>query len=90
MYSRLNAYSCQRACACAPVEQLHVKGRMEIAVNRLHYRLLWLLRSEEGPTATEYAVMLAVISATVLAAMSQFGEHMDNLYTIINGSVDVF
>ena len=61
-----------------------------MAINRLYRKLLWLLRSEGGPTATEYAVLLAVIAITVLGAMSQFGEHMDNLYTIINGSVDVF
>jgi len=53
-------------------------------------KLKRLLRSDDGPTATEYAVLLAVICCTVLGAMSQFGDHMDNLYTIINTTLDVF
>ncbi len=53
-------------------------------------KLMRLLRSDDGPTATEYAVLLAVICITVLGAMSQFGDHMGNLYTIINTTLDVF
>ncbi len=53
--------------------------------------LLRFLRSEEGPTATEYALLLAVISLTVMGAMAGFGDHVGNIYTIINGAVgDVF
>ena len=40
---------------------------------------LW--RSEDGPTATEYAVLIAVICVAVIGALSSFGVHMDNLYT---------
>lgn len=50
-------------------------------------RLIGLIRSEDGPTATEYAVMLAVISATVLGAMGAFGTKMGNIYTIVNDVV---
>jgi Flp pilus assembly pilin Flp len=49
-----------------------------------------LLRTEDGPTATEYAVLLALIAVSVIGAMSMFGEHMDNLYVIINTTLDVF
>ena len=48
------------------------------------------LRSEDGPTTTEYAVLLAVICCTVLGAMSQFGDHMNNLYSIIATTLEVF
>jgi Flp pilus assembly pilin Flp len=48
---------------------------------------LW--RSEEGPTATEYAVLIAVICVAVIGALSSFGVHMDNLYTSINSTVPV-
>jgi Flp pilus assembly pilin Flp len=49
-----------------------------------------LLRSEEGPTVTEYAVLIAVICVAVIGALSSFGVHMDNLYADINGTVSVF
>ena len=48
---------------------------------------LW--RSEDGPTATEYAVLIAVICVAVIGALSSFGFHMDNLYTSINSTVPV-
>ena len=44
-------------------------------------------RSEDGPTATEYAILIAVICVAVIGAMSSFGQHMDNLYTSIAGTV---
>ncbi len=47
-------------------------------------------RSEDGPTGTEYAVLLGVISLTVIGAMSTFGEGMSELYVIINGTLSVF
>ena len=47
-------------------------------------------RSEDGPTGTEYAVLLGVISLTVIGAMSTFGERMSELYVILNGTLGVF
>lgn len=51
------------------------------------FKRLW--RSEDGPTATEYAVLIAVICVSVIGALSSFGVHMDNLYTTINSTVPV-
>lgn len=52
---------------------------------------LWtFFESDAGPTATEYAVMLAVISMGVLAAMATFGTNMGNLYTILSTTLSVF
>ncbi len=48
-------------------------------------RLFW--RSEEGPTATEYAILIAVICVAVIGALSSFGVHMDALYTSIAATV---
>ena len=48
-----------------------------------------LLRSEDGPTATEYGVLIAVICVAVIGALSSFGIHMGNLYTAIAGTVPV-
>ncbi len=48
------------------------------------------LRSEEGPTVTEYAVLIAVICVAVIGALSSFGVHMDNLYADLSGTLTVF
>ncbi|MEE9269888.1 MAG: Flp family type IVb pilin [Candidatus Krumholzibacteria bacterium] len=47
-------------------------------------------RSEDGPTTTEYAMLLGVISLTVIGAMSMFGDHMNNIYVMLNSTLSVF
>ena len=46
-----------------------------------------LLRSEDGPTATEYAVLIAVICIAVIGAMSNFGVHVDSIYSSLAGTM---
>ncbi len=46
-------------------------------------QLLPVLRSDDGPTAVEYAVLLGVIAVGTLAAMATFGVKMEAIYTII-------
>jgi pilus assembly protein Flp/PilA len=46
-----------------------------------------ILRSEDGPTSVEYAVLIAVICIAAIGALSSFGVHMDALYTNINSTV---
>ena len=48
------------------------------------------IRSEEGPTATEYAVLLGVICIGVLSTMALFGDHMNALYVTLAGTLTVF
>ena len=52
--------------------------------------LLRWLRSDDGPTATEYGVLIALICVAVIGAMSMFGDHMGNLYSILDGTLKVF
>ena len=47
-------------------------------------------RSEDGPTGTEYAVLLGVIALTVLGAMSTFGERMNSIYVMVSNTLSVF
>lgn len=49
-----------------------------------------LLPSEDGPTTTEYAVLLAVIAMTVIGTMSMFGDHMASIWAIVDQTLDVF
>lgn len=43
---------------------------------------------DDGPTATEYAVLLGIIAIGVMASFASFGDRMNDIYTNINGAVD--
>lgn len=45
------------------------------------------LKSEDGPTATEYAVMLALIIVLSLAAITGIGTTVSGIFTNLNGSL---
>ncbi len=47
------------------------------------------LRSEDGPTATEYAVMLALIIIVALTAIGLLGTKVSNLFGGINAKLTV-
>ena len=56
-------------------------------MNAFCQKLREFVRSDDGPTATEYAILIAVICVAVIGALSSFGVHMDNIYTSITGTV---
>ena len=39
------------------------------------------IKSEDGPTATEYAVMLALIIIVALGAIGSLGSHVSGVFT---------
>ena len=43
------------------------------------------LSSEDGPTAVEYAVMLALIVVVCLAAVSTIGSRANSKFTAVGG-----
>lgn len=45
------------------------------------------IESEDGPTAVEYGVLIAVICVAVIGALSLFGIHMDNIYTSLTDTM---
>lgn len=45
------------------------------------------LKSEDGPTATEYAVMLALIIVVCLAAITGIGQTVSNVFTNVDNSL---
>lgn len=53
----------------------------------INHLIRQFLRSQDGPTATEYAVLIAVICVAVIGALSSYGVHMDNLYTTLAGTI---
>lgn len=51
--------------------------------------ILRFLRSEDGPTATEYAVMLALIILTALTAITAVGNTANYMWTtLIQGGLN--
>lgn len=46
------------------------------------------LREEDGPTATEYAVMLALVIVVVIASVAALGSKVDAIFTNLNESLD--
>jgi pilus assembly protein Flp/PilA len=46
------------------------------------------LRNEDGPTAVEYAVMLALIIVVCIAAISVLGSNANNTFTGVATSIN--
>jgi len=49
--------------------------------------LVRLLREEDGPTAVEYAVMLALIIVVVIGGILQVSNRTGGMYADINGNL---
>ena len=49
--------------------------------------VLRFLRDEDGPTAVEYAVMLALIIVVCIAAVTALGTNANNTYTYVGTKV---
>jgi pilus assembly protein Flp/PilA len=46
------------------------------------------LKNEDGPTAVEYAVMLALIIVVCMSAVSALGSNASNTFTYVGNVVD--
>ena len=55
-------------------------------MNTVRRKVLDFVCSEDGPTAVEYAVMLALILGGIIATMASFGQQVNDLYDTINGT----
>ena len=47
------------------------------------------LKREDGPTAVEYAVMLALIIVVCIAAISALGSNASNTFSSVGSTVNV-
>jgi pilus assembly protein Flp/PilA len=54
---------------------------------RLYNSLVNFLQDEDGPTAVEYAVMLALIIVVCIAAISALGTAANNTFTNVGAAV---
>ena len=46
------------------------------------------LKNEDGPTAVEYAVMLALIIVVCIAAITALGSNANNTFSYVAGKTD--
>ena len=56
-------------------------------MNALKERIRSFVVSEDGPTATEYAVMLALIIIVALAAIQLLGTKVSTIFTNVEGAL---
>ncbi len=49
--------------------------------------LVKFLKAEDGPTAVEYAVMLALIIVVCIAAITTLGTNASNTFSFVAGKV---
>lgn len=55
-------------------------------MNAIARRVRQFLVNEDGPTATEYAVMLALIIVVAIAAITTLGQSVDQAYDDVNST----
>jgi len=56
-------------------------------MRKLGSALVNFLRDESGPTAVEYAVMLALIVVVCIAAITALGSNANNTFTKVSNTV---
>jgi pilus assembly protein Flp/PilA len=50
-------------------------------------KLVSFLKSEDGPTAVEYAVMLALIIVVCIAAITTLGSNANSTFSFVGSSI---
>ena len=56
-------------------------------MNAIVKRAKSFLKSEDGPTATEYAVMLALIIVVAIAAVSSLGTKVSQMFSAVDATL---
>jgi len=56
-------------------------------MRKLGSALVNFLRDESGPTAVEYAVMLALIIVVCIAAITALGSNANNTFTKVSNTI---
>jgi pilus assembly protein Flp/PilA len=54
---------------------------------RLFRQVVRFLKKEDGPTAVEYAVMLALIIVVCIAAINTLGSNANNTFSSVGASI---
>ncbi len=78
------------ACYCAGGRrgELKITGLGDDPMGKITNQIGRFCREEDGPTTTEYAVMLGVILFGVISTMGAFGSSVQGLYDAIMAEVN--
>lgn len=57
-------------------------------MSRILDSVLRLVKSEDGPAAVEYAVMLALIMVACIAIVTTLGQSVSGTFSTVNASVN--
>ena len=58
-----------------------------LTMNRFYKKVVTFLKKEDGPTAVEYAVMLALIIVVCLVAITSLGQQANNTFSNIGNKL---
>ena len=58
-------------------------------LSKLRNSVVNFLRNEDGPTAVEYAVMLALIIVVCIGAVTTLGSNANKTFTFVGNAVNV-
>ena len=56
--------------------------------SRISRSVVEFLKREDGPTAVEYAVMLALIIVVCIAAITTLGSNANDTFTVVGNAAD--
>lgn len=56
-------------------------------LNRLSQAVVNFVKAEDGPTAVEYAVMLALIIVVCIAAITALGSNANATFSSVSGTI---
>jgi pilus assembly protein Flp/PilA len=68
-----------------PKGKLH--PRRKTMLSKLRHHLVRFLRDDNGPTAVEYAVMLALIIVVCVGAVTALGQNSSNTFSYVGTQV---
>ena len=57
-------------------------------LQRITRNVVNFLKREDGPTAVEYAVMLALIIVVCIAALTTLGSNANDTFTVVGNAVN--
>ncbi len=56
-------------------------------MNKLTTKVVEFLKKEDGPTAVEYAVMLALIIVVCIAAVTTLGSNANSTFSFVGSAI---
>ena len=65
----------------------HLRPPKRLANNNLAGRIRNFIASEDGPTAVEYAVMLALIIVVCIAAVTTLGSNANSTFSFVGSAI---